>query len=81
MYQHIFDVCEEKKCSFALITQMQADLINIRSFLRVRNLAKPLNFKGFTFPAMTWARTLLDVMEEPIEDFVLRLRDSKYGQW
>jgi V/A-type H+-transporting ATPase subunit C len=83
MYQHIFDVCEEKKCSFALdYFRMQADLINIRSFLRVRKLDETFEFlKGLLLPSHDMGEDFfLDVMEEPIEDFVLRLRDSKYGQ-
>lgn len=83
MYRHIFDVCEKRKCSFALdYFSMQADLINIRSFLRVRKLGETFEFlKTLLLPSRDMGEDLfLDIMEEPIEDFVLRLRDSKYGQ-
>lgn len=83
MYRHIFDTCRDKKGEFARSYFMvQADLINIRSFLRVRKIGGTLEFlMGLLLPGQDMDEEFFsEAMEEPLEDFVLRLKDSRYSQ-
>lgn len=83
MYQHIFDVCRNKKNDFALdYFTLQADLINIKSFLRVRKIDETFEFlKGLLLPSSQLGEDFfLTAMQEPVENIADRLRNTKYGK-
>lgn len=83
MYQHIFDVCKLKKNRFVLdYFMIQADLINIRSFLRVKRIGETFEFlKGLLLPGSRLGEDFfLDAMGGPVEDIVLKLGHTGYSK-
>lgn len=83
MYQHILHVCKKKKNEFALeYFTMQADLINIRSFLRVKRIDESFEFlKGLLLPGSQLGEEFfLAAMQEPTENIINRLKHAKYSQ-
>lgn len=83
MYRHIFDICRKKKNTFALdYFTLQADLINIRSFLRVRKIGESFEFlNSLLLPNSQFGEEFfLEAMQEPVEHIVDRLKSTKYSQ-
>lgn len=83
MYQHIFDVCRDRKNDFVLdYFTIQVDLINIRSFLRVRKIDETFEFlKGLLLPSSQLGEEFfLTAMQEPVENIAHRLKDSRYSK-
>lgn len=83
MYKHIFDVCKKKKNGFVLeYFTMQADLINIRTFLRVRKIDESFEFlKELLLPGSELDEDFFfEIMKEPVEHIVDRLVNKKYGK-
>ncbi|MGB4481000.1 MAG: V-type ATP synthase subunit C [Caldicoprobacterales bacterium] len=81
MYRHIFNVCREKNNNFVLeYFTLQADLINIRTFLRVKKINQPFEFlKGLLLPGSQLGEDFFfEMMEEPVEHIADRLSSQKY---
>jgi len=83
MYKHIFDVCTKKKNDFVFeYFTMQADLINIRTFLRVRKIDESFEFlKDLLLPGSELGEDFFfDIMKEPVEHIVDMLTSKKYSR-
>lgn len=83
MYKHIFHVCRKKKNDFLLeYFKLQADLINIRTFLRVKKINQTFEFlKHLLLPGSELGQDFFfDSMEESVEDIVDRLASKKYSR-
>lgn len=83
MYRHIFDVCKGRKNRFALdYFTLQADLINIRSYLRVRKIDESYEFlKDLLLPGSQLDEDFfLAHIKEPVENIAYSLKNAKYGK-
>ena len=83
MYRHIFMVAGKRKSNFALkYFSLQIDLINIRSFLRVRKIKRGFEFlRTILIPGGDLEEGFFSKsMDESIENLPQIFKDRDYGQ-
>ncbi|NLJ41599.1 MAG: V-type ATP synthase subunit C [Clostridiales bacterium] len=83
MFLHIFDLLKRRKNRFAQDYFIrQVDLINIRSFLRIRKIGEDFRFlENLLLPGGKLDEEFFAAaMEEPTENIGDRLKDSEYSQ-